>query len=111
MFNIISQAIGVLSSPNPTSVPLESRTFDPYQPLRQWLNQFEINNAEIAHAICRLIPAQCPFERKIQLLGKTLLQIPPLCQLNPVYEEVVYLRFRALSYLADFCGEDVGHYC
>ena len=39
------------------------------------------------------------------------MQIPPLCKLNPVYEEVVYLRFRALCYLADCCGEDIQRYC
>ncbi|MEM9542255.1 MAG: Mo-dependent nitrogenase C-terminal domain-containing protein [Cyanobacteria bacterium P01_E01_bin.42] len=110
MLHIVAQTIGVLFSSNQTSLSSDSITFDPYQPLRQWLNEFEMNDAAIAHLICRLIPAQCPFARKIQLLGWSV-QIPPLCKLNPVYEEVVYLRFRALSYLADRCGEDIGHYC
>jgi len=34
-----------------------------------------------------------------------------MCKLNPLYEEVVALRFRALCYLADECGEDVTCYC
>jgi hypothetical protein len=44
-------------------------------------------------------------------LGRKLFHIPPLCKLNPLYEEVVSLRFRALCYLADECGEDVTPYC
>jgi hypothetical protein len=35
---------------------------------------------------------------------------PPLCELNPFYDEFVSLRFRALSYLADVCGENVDKY-
>jgi hypothetical protein len=58
-----------------------------------------------------MIPTQCPFERDISLFGRTILSIPPLCKLNPLYEEVIGLRFRALCYLADDCGEDVGCYC
>ncbi|MFY8175362.1 Mo-dependent nitrogenase C-terminal domain-containing protein, partial [Planktothrix agardhii] len=27
------------------------------------------------------------------------------------YEELVYLRFQALCYLADECGEDISAYC
>jgi len=79
-------------------------------PLRRWLNEMEIRDRAIAHTICQLIPAQCPFERDVTLLGRTLFHIPPLCKLNPFYEEVVALRFRALCYLADECGEDVGCY-
>ncbi|NES85875.1 MAG: nitrogenase, partial [Moorea sp. SIO2B7] len=79
--------------------------------LRQWLNQIEVDNPKLAHRLCRLIPAQCPFERQIKLFNRTLLRIPPLCKLNPVYDEVVALRFRALSYLADECGEDITCYC
>lgn len=81
------------------------------KPIRQWLDNLEISNAEFAHFICKLIPAQCPFERDITFLGRTILHIPPMCKLNPVYEEVVGLRFRALCYLADVCGEDVTPYC
>ncbi|MEH1922571.1 Mo-dependent nitrogenase C-terminal domain-containing protein [Nostoc sp.] len=59
----------------------------------------------------KAIPAQCPFERDITLFGRKLLHIPPMCKLNPLYEEVVGLRFKALCYLADECGEDVTAYC
>lgn len=85
--------------------------FDGLYPIRQWLNNLEINNVALAHFICRMIPTQCPFERDISLFGRTILSISPLCKLNPLYEEVIGLRFRALCYLADDCGEDVGCYC
>ncbi len=84
---------------------------DLLRPLRAWLNNLEIQNPELAHLICRTVPAQCPFERDITFLGRVILHIPPLCKLNPLYEEVVGLRFRALCYLADVCGEDVSPYC
>lgn len=90
-----------------TAIP----TFDPLRPIRQWLDQLPINNPRMAHLICQFIPTQCPFERKIIIGGYTLLSIPPLCKLNPLYEQVVGLRFRALCYLADVCGEDVSSYC
>ncbi|ACK66105.1 Mo-dependent nitrogenase family protein [Rippkaea orientalis PCC 8801] len=80
-------------------------------PIRQWLNNLEIRNESVAHLICRLIPVQCPFEREIYLLGRKIGYIPPLCQINPLYQEVVGLRFRALCYLADECGQDVRCYC
>ncbi|MDY7024694.1 MAG: Mo-dependent nitrogenase C-terminal domain-containing protein, partial [Cyanobacteriota bacterium] len=38
------------------------------------------------------------------------IHIPPLCKLNPVYDELISLRFRALCYLADECGEDITPY-
>ncbi|MDJ0618650.1 MAG: Mo-dependent nitrogenase C-terminal domain-containing protein [Calothrix sp. MO_192.B10] len=80
-------------------------------PIRQWLNSLEVHNVELAHILCKLIPAQCPFERDITLFGRKLFHIPPMCKLNPLYEEVVSLRFKALCYLADDCGEDITAYC
>jgi hypothetical protein len=80
-------------------------------PARRWLNQRSVNNFKLAHRICKLIPPQCPFERDIKLFGRTIAHIPPLCKLNPLFEEVVSLRFRALCYLADECGEDISRYC
>ncbi len=88
-----------------------SKAIDLLRPLRQWLDEVKMDNPAIAHSICRFIPTQCPFARKVSCFGKTLFQIPPLCKLNPLYEEVVGLRFRALCYLADECGEDVTPYC
>ena len=81
------------------------------QPLRQWLDEMEVKDAALAHRLCKLIPSQCPFERDVKLFGRTLFHIPPMCKLNPLYEQVVSLRFRALCYLADECGEDVTAYC
>jgi hypothetical protein len=84
--------------------------FTPLAPARRWVNDINIDTAFFAHFICRLIPCTCPFERTVSVFGRTLFHIPPLCKLNPLYDEVVYLRFRALSYLADVCGEDVSRY-
>ncbi|MDJ0796926.1 MAG: Mo-dependent nitrogenase C-terminal domain-containing protein [Calothrix sp. MO_167.B12] len=81
------------------------------KPLRQLVENIQVRDRQLARRLCQLIPAQCPFERDIQLFGKTLFHIPPMCKLNPLYEQVVGLRFRALCYLADECGEDVTQYC
>lgn len=81
------------------------------QPLRYWLDNLEIHNPNLAHSICKIIPVQCPFERDLSLFGRKFVHIPPLCQLNPLYDHLVALRFRALCYLADECGEDVRCYC
>ncbi|MCF2147205.1 Mo-dependent nitrogenase C-terminal domain-containing protein [Desmonostoc muscorum LEGE 12446] len=81
------------------------------QPLKQRVDCIQVRDRQLAHRLCQLIPSQCPFERDVKLFGKTLFHIPPMCKLNPLYEEVVGLRFRALCYLADECGEDVSQYC
>jgi hypothetical protein len=47
----------------------------------------------------------------LQMFGRTVLYIPPLCKLNPFYDQFVGLRFRAMCYLADVCGEDISCYC
>ena len=83
---------------------------DLLQPLRQWLNQIQICNPKLAHHLCKYIPAQCPFERDVKFFSCKF-HIPPLCKLNPLYEEIVGLRFRALCYLADECGADISAYC
>ena len=100
-----------VTNTKPLRRPSPKPTFDVLRPLRQWLNQVEISNPKLAHRLCKLIPAQCPFERDVKLFGHKLFHIPPMCKLNPLYEEVVMLRFRALCYLADECGEDVTQYC
>lgn len=82
----------------------------PLSPLRRRLDRVEIKNPKFARFLCRLIPTQCPFERDVKVWGRVLFHIPPLCKLNPLYEELVALRFRALCYLADECGEDIGAY-
>lgn len=78
--------------------------------LRDKLDQIEFHNPQLARFISKLIPAQCPFERDIKLFGRTIAHIPPLCKLNPLYEQLVGLRFRALCYLVDQCGEDIQSY-
>ncbi len=80
-------------------------------PVREWLDGLEIHDPKLARLLCKFIPAQCPFERDIVLFGHKIVHIPPLCKLNPLYDQTVGLRFRALSYLADECGEDVSAYC
>jgi Mo-dependent nitrogenase C-terminus len=80
-------------------------SFDFLNPLRQWLDNIPIDDAKLARLFCRLIPAQCPFERDILLFGRKIAHIPPMCKLNPLYDELVGLRFRALCYLVDVCGE------
>jgi Mo-dependent nitrogenase C-terminus len=86
------------------------RKFDALLPLRQWLNNWNASDPETARLICNVIPSHCPFERDIKLFGRTLAHIPPLCKLNPLFDEVVALRFRALCYLAEECGQDISQY-
>jgi tellurite resistance protein len=83
---------------------------DVLHPVRDWLDGLEIHDPKVARFLCKMIPPQCPFERDIKLFGHKVVHIPPLCKLNPLYEQLVGLRFRALSYLADDCGEDVSEY-
>ncbi|PSR14355.1 nitrogenase [filamentous cyanobacterium CCP3] len=80
---------------------------DPLKPAREWLDQLDVQDPRLARFVCKLIPSQCPFERDVVLFKKKLMHIPPMCKINPLYDQLVGLRFRALSYLADDCGEDV----
>jgi len=79
-------------------------------PLRHWLDGLDIQDPRVARFLCKMIPPQCPFERDVTLFGRKIVHIPPLCKINPLYEQLVGLRFRALSYLADECKEDVSPY-
>ncbi|BAY46857.1 tellurite resistance protein [Scytonema sp. HK-05] len=92
-------------------ITLINFNINPLQTLRQWLESLEIRNYKVAQLLCKLIPSRCPFERKVSLFNHTILYIPPLCKLNPFYEQLVMLRFKSLVYLADECGEDVTVYC
>jgi hypothetical protein len=85
-------------------------SLDLLRPLRQWISQLHIETPKRAHKVAGLIPAQCPFERDIFVFGHLVAHFPPLCKLNPLYNELVELRFRALCYLADECGEDISAY-
>lgn len=81
------------------SKPSKSFAIDIFSPLRQWLNHIEFSDRQFAEKICHLIPASCPFERDVSAFGYTY-HIPALCKINPLFEEVVNLRFRALTYLS-----------
>ncbi len=83
---------------------------DILHPVRQWLDQIQIRNAKFAKLLYKAIPAQCPFERDIKLFDRKIAHIPPLCKLNPLYDQLVGLRFRALCYLVDECGIDIMSY-
>lgn len=90
------------TSPHPHS--------DILHPLRQWLDGMEVHDPRLARFVCKMIPSQCPFERDVNLFGRKVAHIPAMCKLNPLYDQLVGLRFRALSYLADERGEDVSKY-
>jgi hypothetical protein len=84
-------------------------SFDLFYLLRLWVNGIQITNNKFAHFVCNLIPCTCPFERNITIFGQTF-HIPALCKLNPLYNEFVSLRLRALTYLEGNCGEDITQY-
>ncbi|HEY9298431.1 MAG TPA: Mo-dependent nitrogenase C-terminal domain-containing protein [Phormidium sp.] len=81
------------------------------QPVSHWLESLEVRQADFARFLCQVIPAHCMFERDVKLFGRTLFHIPALCKLNPFYTQLMELRFRALCFLADECGEDISQYC
>lgn len=83
---------------------------DVLHPVKDWLDGLEIHDPRVARFLCKMIPPQCPFERDVTLFGHKVVHIPAMCKLNPLYDQLVGLRFRALSYLADDCGEDVTPY-
>ncbi|PSB12524.1 Mo-dependent nitrogenase [Pleurocapsa sp. CCALA 161] len=89
----------------------QQKTFKLVLFLQQWLNNLEIKQEQTARRIVRLIPAQCPFAREIRAFDRVIVKIPALCKFNPLYEELIGLRFRALCFLADECGEDITPYC
>ena len=86
----------------PTTAPTKQQR-DPLGFIRNRLERLEIQDPKLARFVCKIIPAQCPFERDIKLFGHQIAHIPPLCKFNPLYEELVGLRFKALCYLVDEC--------
>ncbi len=68
------------------------------QQLQRKLDQTKVADVASAKLLCWLIPASCPFERTVTIFGHTI-HIPSLCKVNPLYEQLVGLRFRALEYL------------
>lgn len=83
---------------------------EPLKPARDWLDQLTIDDPRLARFVCKMVPSQCPFERDVTIFGRKVVHIPPMCKINPLYDQLVGLRFRALNYLADDCGEDVAQY-
>jgi len=51
-----------------------------------------------AKLVVRVIPGACPFAHTY-CFGKFKVVIPPLCKINPWYEDLMALRFRALCAL------------
>lgn len=93
------------------SIPVSNRPtgFDGFGLLRRWIERIEVRDRLFAHLICRLIPHSCPFERDVTVFQHTI-HIPALCKFNPVYDELVNLRLRALIYLTDVCDADITPY-
>ena len=89
---------------------LPSNRLNLLQPVRRWLDEIEVQDRKLARFLSTVIPAQCPFERDIKVFGHLVGHIPPLCKLNPLYDQLVGLRFRALCYLVVQCGEDIQSY-
>jgi tellurite resistance protein len=83
---------------------------DLLNPIREWLDGLEIKEPKLARFLCKVIPSQCPFERDIFLFGRKIVHIPAMCQINPLFDQLVGLRFRSLCFLADVCGEDVSEF-
>jgi Mo-dependent nitrogenase C-terminus len=80
-------------------------------PLQQLIDRWEIREQKVARQIVRLIPSACPFAREVKIFGKVVFRIPALCKLNPLYEQFMNLRFRALCFLSEHCKEDITPYC
>lgn len=86
-------------------------TADMLNPIRKIVNSLEFHKGMIpvAREIALRIPGACPFERDVRVFGRVLFHIPPLCKLNPLYEEFVGLRTRALIFL-EAEGESIQEY-
>lgn len=69
--------------------------------VRRWLDGIEPSDPVVARFLVRLIPAQCPFERDVKLFGWKVVHIPPMCKINPLYDQLVALRFRCLCRLEE----------
>jgi len=92
---------------SPLTPPTEksSSGVDVLHPVKDWLEGMQVKDPRLAKFVCKVIPPQCPFERDINLFGRKVAHIPPLCKLNPLYEQFTMLRFRSLSYLGVMSNE------
>jgi hypothetical protein len=75
--------------------------------VRKWLDSIQICNPIAAQFICKLVPARCPFERTIYFFNCFMIHIPPLCHFNPIYQQLISLRLRALTYLFEVEEENI----
>lgn len=85
------------------SQPAPKRQFWILAPIQQQISHLEVRDVRLARILCWLIPASCPFARKLQLGDRVLLEIPPLCKLNPFYDLLMELRFKSLVCLESNC--------
>ncbi len=76
--------------------------------VRRWLDGIEPSDPEVARFLVRLIPAQCPFERDVKLFGWKVVHIPPMCKINPLFDQLMALRFRCLCRLEESGGSPTG---
>lgn len=83
------------------------KSLDILEPVKRRIENIPVESPQTAHRIVSLIPADCPFERDLKLFGRVIAHIPPMCKINPLYEQLTMLRFKALCYLVDECGEDI----
>lgn len=88
----------------------DKKGIHPLNSAREWLDHLSVEDPRLARFVCKMVPSDCPFERDVKVFGHKVVHIPPMCKINPLYEQLVGLRFRALSYLADDVGEDVSAY-
>lgn len=86
---------------------IKKANFDVLKVMRDRVDEMEIRDRQLAEFLYKAIPAQCPFARDIVLFGRKIGQIPPMCKLNPFYDQLMGLRFRAMCYLVDECGLDL----
>ncbi|MDB9496536.1 Mo-dependent nitrogenase C-terminal domain-containing protein [Spirulina major CS-329] len=100
----------IIKAKTPKSGHPPKPAIDPLHPVRDWLDGMDMHDPRVARFICKMVPPQCPFERDVVLFGHKIVHIPPMCKINPLYEQLMGLRFRALSYLADDQGEDITPY-
>jgi len=98
-FRTIAILVSLRLSPTKRKFSMNTHKSDLFLPIRQKLDAMEIHNSKLAQLLCRVIPASCPFESDIKLFGNLIIHIPPLCKLNPLYEQLISLRFRAICYL------------
>ncbi|MEB3335512.1 MAG: Mo-dependent nitrogenase C-terminal domain-containing protein [Cyanobacteriota bacterium] len=99
-----SRALGVgeaLLASLPTPCCDSDETAGRLDAIKAWLDGLDPREPAVARFLVRLIPAQCPFERDVTLFGHKLVHIPPMCKINPLYDQLVGLRLRCLTTLAE----------